>query len=76
MTAIATIRVVVWDERQPQQKQAYENFLGNTIAEHLRSQPGLSVESVALDDPEQGLAEDVLARATCWSGGGTSGRPR
>ena len=55
-----TIRVVVWDERQPQQKQAYENFLGNAIAEHLRSQPGLSVESVAPDDPEQGLAEDVL----------------
>ena len=55
-----TIRVVVWDERQPQQKQAYENFLGNQIAEHLRSQPGLSVQSVALDDPEQGLSEDVL----------------
>ncbi len=36
-----TIRVVVWDERQPQQKQAYEDFLGNAIAEHLRSQPGL-----------------------------------
>ena len=56
----ARIRVVVWDERQPQQRQAYENFLGNTIAEHLRSQPGLSVESVAPDDPEQGLSEDVL----------------
>ena len=54
------IRVVVWDERQPQQKQAYENFLGNQIAEHLRTQPGLSVQSVALDDPEQGLSEDVL----------------
>lgn len=54
------IRVVVWDERQPQQKQAYENFLGNQIAEHLRSQPGLSVKSVALDDPGQGLAGDVL----------------
>ncbi len=55
-----TIRVVVWDERQPQQKQAYEDFLGNAIAEHLRSQPGLTVKSVAPDDPEQGLSEVVL----------------
>src|SRR4051794_36369920 len=46
------IRVVVWDERQPQQKQAYEDFLGNRIAEHLRSQTGLEVKSVAPDDPE------------------------
>ncbi len=56
----STIRVVVWDERQPQQNQAYENFLGNQIADHLRTQPGLSVESVAPDDPEQGLSEAVL----------------
>ena len=57
---VPTIRVVVWDERQPKQKQAYENFLGNRIAEHLRTQPGFSVTSVALDDPEQGLSEKVL----------------
>gem|GEM_PF-4553931 len=25
----ADIRVLVWDERQPQQKQAYSNWLGN-----------------------------------------------
>ena len=35
------IRVVVWDERQPSQKQAYGNFLGNRIADHLRSEPWL-----------------------------------
>ncbi len=56
----APIRVVVWDERQPAQKQAYENFLGNEIAEYLKKQPGLVVRSVALDDPDQGLAADVL----------------
>jgi trehalose utilization protein len=55
-----TINVVVWDERQPAQKQAYENFLGNQIAGHLKSQPGLSVQSVSIDDPEQGLSESVL----------------
>jgi hypothetical protein len=56
------IRVVVWDERQPAQKQAYENFLGNQIASHLRTLPGLSVQSVGLDDPEQGLSDDVLGK--------------
>jgi len=54
------IRVVVWDERQPAQKQAYGNYLGNAIAEHLRTQPGFFVRSVALDDPGQGLGGDVL----------------
>lgn len=54
------IRVVVWDERQPSQKQAYENFLGNAVAEYLQKQPGLSVQSVALDDEDQGLSDSVL----------------
>ena len=31
------IKVVVWDERQPAQKTAYGNFLGNAIADHLRT---------------------------------------
>ena len=57
---LADLKVVVWDERQPAQKKAYENFLGNQIAQHLQSQPGLSVRSVALDDPGQGLSDDVL----------------
>ena len=56
----STIKVVVWDEQQPAQKEAYANFLGNQIAAHLREQPGLSVRSVRLDDPGQGLAGDVL----------------
>jgi trehalose utilization protein len=54
------VRVVVWDEQQPAQKQAYDNFLGNAIADHLRKQPGLSVKSARLADPEQGLSDDVL----------------
>jgi trehalose utilization protein len=58
--------VVVWDEQQPIQKQAYENFLGNAIAEYLkqsgrnRDGEGLSVKSVRLDDPGQGLSKEVL----------------
>src|SRR5262245_28155972 len=54
------IRVVVWDEQQPQQKEAYDNFLGNQLAAYLKSRPGLTVTSVRLDDPEQGLSARVL----------------
>jgi trehalose utilization protein len=53
------VRVVVWDEQQPQQKDAYDNFLGNAIAEYLKSRPGFTVRSVKLGDPGQGLS-DVL----------------
>ena len=54
------IKVVVWDEQQPAQKQAYRNFLGNQIADHLGRQPGLSVRSVNINEPGQGLAAGVL----------------
>lgn len=55
------IRVLVWDERQPEQKKAYgEKFLGETIAAHLEARPGLAVRSVGLDDAEQGLSDDML----------------
>src|SRR3954449_1674280 len=54
------VRVVVWDEQQPEQKTAYPNFLGNAIADHLKSRPGFSVRSVRLDDPGQVLTDEVL----------------
>ncbi|MEE3373267.1 MAG: ThuA domain-containing protein [Planctomycetota bacterium] len=54
------IQVVVWDEQQPSQKQAYSNFLGNEIAAYLTSRPGLAVRSVKLDDAGQGLGSDIL----------------
>ncbi len=41
------IHVLVWDERQPRQSQAYDNFLGNEIATRLaRSSDRLQVRSV------------------------------
>ncbi len=58
--AAEPIRVVVWDERQPRQKQAYPDFLGNQIARALSVRPGLSVRSVALDDAGQGISDKVL----------------
>ena len=58
------VNVLVWDERQPRQEEAYDNFLGNEIAHYLRSQDGLSVQSAGQDDPQNGLAsldnQDVL----------------
>lgn len=62
------IRVLVWDERQPQQKQAYPNWLGNQIAAHLRTVPGLEVKSTALDDPQQGLGELDQTDVLVWWG--------
>src|SRR5207237_10736354 len=54
------VRVVVWDEQQPQQKQAYDNYLGNAIAAYLAARPGLTVKSVRQDDPQQGLDDATL----------------
>ena len=55
-----SIRIVVWDERQPKQQAMYENFLGNHIADYLQEQKGFSVRSVGMDDPQQGLPDALL----------------
>jgi trehalose utilization protein len=60
LAAADPIRVVVWDEQQPQQRLTYTNFIGNHIAGYLKGRPGLSVVSKRLDDPEQGLSADTL----------------
>ena len=33
--AAELVRVLVWDERQDKQAEAYENFLGNEIAKRI-----------------------------------------
>jgi trehalose utilization protein len=59
--AVEPIRVLVWDEQQPQQKEGYgEKFLGETIAAHLAKLPGLSVKTAKLDDADQGLSDATL----------------
>ncbi|MHC4060996.1 MAG: type 1 glutamine amidotransferase family protein, partial [Planctomycetota bacterium] len=55
-----SIQVLVWDERQPKQKQLYKDFLGNHIAEDLHRRAGLSVRSAGMDDPQQGLSDELL----------------
>jgi trehalose utilization protein len=59
--AAEPIRVLVWDEQQPQQKEGYgEKFLGETIAAHLAKLPGLSVKTAKLDEADQGLGDAAL----------------
>lgn len=63
--------VLVWDERQPRQAEAYDNFLGNEIAARLDAlTSNLNLKSVALDDPEQGLSAENLdwADVIIWWG--------
>ena len=57
------VRVLVWDERQPAQKQAYPHFLGNTLASHLNSLPGISALATSLDAPDKGISEGRLDAA-------------
>jgi trehalose utilization protein len=55
------VRVLVWDEQQPEQKQGYgDRFLGQTLAAHLAKQPGLAVRTAKLEDADQGLGDAVL----------------
>lgn len=62
--AVPPVRVLIWDEQQPQQKVAYgEKFLGETIGEYLGKQEGLSVKCVGLADLEQGLGDGALDAA-------------
>jgi trehalose utilization protein len=59
--AVEPIRVLVWDEQQPQQKEGYgEKFLGETIAAHLAKLPGFSVKTAKLDEADQGLSDATL----------------
>lgn len=62
--AADSIHVLVWDEQQPQQKAGYDGkFLGETIADHLQKQNGLSVKTAKLDDVDQGLNDAAIDAA-------------
>jgi len=65
------IHVLVWDERQPRQSEAYDNFLGNEIVAQLKaSSDRLELRSVTLSDPYQGVSEANLnwADVIVWWG--------
>lgn len=54
------VRVLVWDEQQPQQKPAYTNWLGGAIATHLQVSTNFEVRTARLDDPSQGVVPESL----------------
>ena len=54
LLAADPVHVLIWDERQPRQSQAYDNFLGNEIASRL-DRDQFETRSVWLEDPGQGL---------------------
>ena len=66
-----SIHVLVWDEQQPLQAEAYENFLGNEIADRLKaSTDDLELLSVNINDPHQGISDEDLdwADVLIWWG--------
>ena len=59
------IRVTVWGEyrhekRNPTVAAIYPDGMHNTIAAALRKQPGFTVGTATLDEPEHGLTDEVL----------------
>lgn len=64
------VHVLIWDEQQEAQKQAYPNYLGNHLAEYLKKQEGIEVRSVGIKDPEQGLSDENIdwAEVVVWWG--------
>jgi trehalose utilization protein len=60
------IRILIWDEQQPAQKQAYgDKFLGQTIAAQLAKNPDFKVTSAAMPakgktDSDPALSADSL----------------
>jgi trehalose utilization protein len=57
----APVRVLIWDEQQPDQKKAYgDKFLGETIAASLAKEKDLSVKTTFLEAPDQGLTDAAL----------------
>ena len=61
------VRVTVWNEFRHEKKdehigKVYPQGIHGAIAEYLESQPGFSVQTATLDEPEHGLTEDVLAQ--------------
>ena len=53
------VRVLCWSERT-EPKEVYPEGISGAIARHLRTLPEVSVRTVSIGDPDQGLASSVL----------------
>ena len=68
------IRVTVWNEFRHEKthdevKAVYPDGIHVAIADYLGKQPGMTVRTATLDEPEHGLTEEVLAETdvlTWW----------
>ncbi|MEM7476630.1 MAG: ThuA domain-containing protein [Planctomycetota bacterium] len=67
--AQSPVHVLIWDEQQPRQSEAYSDFLGNEIAARLKDDQ-FEIRSAALSDPDQGLSSGNLewADVIVWWG--------
>ena len=62
---MGTIRVTVWNEHRHEKSDAavaavYPSGIHEAVAEPLRAQPGITVRTATLDQPEHGLGGGVL----------------
>ena len=58
------IRVLVWDERSDAEKEAYDNFLGNYIADQLKLHTEFTVVSAGLNDPDSLFSRSISSDGT------------
>ncbi len=61
-----SVRVTVWNEFRHEKtdehiRQVYPKGIHGAIADYLEAQPGISVQTATLDEPEHGLSKAVLA---------------
>jgi len=59
------LRVTVWNEYRHEKLEervgnVYPEGIHGAIASHLRQQPGLTVRTATLDEPEHGLTDEVI----------------
>ncbi len=80
---MSEIRVTVWNEFRHEKtdeavREIYPEGMHQAIAGYLSQQEGLSVRTATLDEPEQGLSEEVLAETDVltWWGHAAHGEVR
>jgi trehalose utilization protein len=62
---MADIKLTIWNEfvhekKDPAVKAIYPDGIHHCIARHMQQQPGITVQTATLDQPEHGLTEKVL----------------
>ncbi len=75
-----SVRVTIWHEfrhekSKPKAAAIYPRGIHETIADHLRKSPDLSIRTATLDEPEHGLTDEVIANTDVmvWWGHGYHG---